>query len=105
MASIGEMMMKDLLLILLKKFIEAEAISTETRAMSEFISAHNFTVNLNYHTHGNYLVHPWGYTSDPNPNANKFMAFGKLLTRENCFSSGTGEETVGYRTNGDSDDY
>ncbi|HOY14400.1 MAG TPA: M14 family zinc carboxypeptidase [Saprospiraceae bacterium] len=77
----------------------------ETRAMSEFISAHNFTVNLNYHTHGNYLVHPWGYTSDPNPDANKFRAFGKLLTRENCFLSGTGEETVGYRTNGDSDDW
>lgn len=77
----------------------------ETQAIADFISGHQFLLNLNYHTHGNYLIYPWGYTSDPNPHQERFRSVGGLLTYENCFISGKGEETVGYRTNGDSDDW
>jgi hypothetical protein len=29
--------------------------------MRDFCIAHSFRSALNYHTHGNMIVHPWGY--------------------------------------------
>lgn len=77
----------------------------ETQAMSSFISANNFVLALNYHSHGNYLVHPWGHTSTRNPDAPIFVTAGDVMTGDNCYIRGTGEETVGYKVNGDADDW
>lgn len=77
----------------------------ETQAMREFCLAHNFQISLNYHTHGNLLIHPWGYNDQPTEEDSLFKAMGNAMTQENDFHIGTGTETVGYVVNGDSDDY
>ncbi|HMP31616.1 MAG TPA: M14 family zinc carboxypeptidase, partial [Saprospiraceae bacterium] len=35
----------------------------ETQAMSSFVTDHNFKLCLNFHSHGNFLIHPWGHTT------------------------------------------
>lgn len=77
----------------------------ETRAISALANAHNFRIALNYHTFGNLLIYPWGYNDEVTPDNPTFTAFGEVMTRENNFLTGTGEETVGYQVNGDSDDW
>jgi carboxypeptidase T len=77
----------------------------ETQAMSSFISSQNFALALNYHSHGNYLIHPWGHTENINPHMPLFDRVSNVITDDNCFLSGTGQQTVGYKVNGDSDDW
>ncbi len=77
----------------------------ETSAIREFCVAHNFILALNYHTYGNFLVHPWGYNDKPTDEDLLFKNMGSIMNAENNFKMGTGTETVGYTVNGDSDDY
>ena len=77
----------------------------ETQAMQYFCNTHDFKLALNYHSYGNLLVYPWGYNDTPTPDSVIFSHYGELLTHLNRFVYGTGMETVGYVTNGDSDDW
>lgn len=77
----------------------------ETKAVRELCLANEFVLALNYHTFGNLLVHPWGYNDQPTDEDILFKTMGNVLNKENNFLMGTGTETVGYTTNGDSDDW
>jgi hypothetical protein len=77
----------------------------ETQMMRDFCQAHHFQIALNYHTFGNLLIYPWGYVDGPSPDHATFSSFGPYLTRENDFLTGFGSQTVGYTTNGGSDDW
>jgi carboxypeptidase T len=77
----------------------------ETQAISSFISDNNFRLCLNFHSHGNFLIHPWGHTSELNPDADLFNLLAGSMTKANCYSTGTGQNTVGYMVNGDADDW
>lgn len=77
----------------------------ETQAVKYFCEQHRFQIAFNYHTFGNLLIHPWGYNDQPTEEDELFKGFGRLMTRENNFTMGTGTETVGYVTNGGSDDW
>ena len=84
----------------------AEAFSEpETQAVSAFCQEHSFIAALNYHTYGDLLVYPWGYSDSSTPDALSFNTLGKVMTLENDYVKGTGTETVGYVVNGDSDDW
>lgn len=77
----------------------------ETKAFSNFVSNQKFIVCLNYHSHGNYIVHPWGYSTTSKPDEKRYTELGAVITEENCFLAGTSTNTVGYKVNGDSDDW
>lgn len=77
----------------------------ETQAVQFFCNNRQFRIALNYHTFSNLLIHPWGYNDQPTEEDGIFKGFGGLMTRENNFTMGTGTETVGYITNGGSDDW
>ncbi len=78
----------------------------ETQAIKWFIEQHQFAINLNYHTYSNDLIYPWGYiASFKTPDSLLFDAYGSFLTKYNNYKYGTGDQTVGYVTNGDSDDW
>lgn len=77
----------------------------ETQAVRAFCQEHEFVAALNYHTHGNLLIFPWGYSDSPTPDSETFNTLAKVMTQENNYVSGTGTETVGYTVNGDSDDW
>ncbi len=78
----------------------------ETQAMKFFGETHHFKTTLNYHTYGNDLIYPWGYIGSLlTPDSSQFVAYGSFLTDHTPYRYGTGDQTVGYVTNGDSDDW
>lgn len=77
----------------------------ETQAVKLLCDEHEFLVTLNYHTHGNLLIYPWGYSDQPTTDHDYFSTFSKVMTLQNNYLAGTGTETVGYTVNGDSDDW
>lgn len=77
----------------------------ETQAVRELCVDNKFLLTLNYHTFGDFLIHPWGYDDGPTAEDSIFKRMGNVMIAENGYKLGTGSETVGYTTNGDSDDY
>ena len=78
----------------------------ETQAIKWFDEHHHFKISLNYHTYGNDVIYPWGYIGSLlTPDSSNFVADGAFITQYTPYRYGTGDQTVGYVTNGDSDDW
>lgn len=77
----------------------------ETQAMRDFCNSRQFRFGMNYHSYGNLLVYPWGYLAKNCDDSVAYRAFGADLTQYNAYKYGTDLETVGYSTNGSSDDW
>ncbi|MDQ3015924.1 MAG: immune inhibitor A [Bacteroidota bacterium] len=77
----------------------------ETKAIQFFCNTHEFKIAINHHSYGNLLIYPWGYSDHHTQDSTTFTSYSSLLTEQNHFVYGLGEETVGYKTNGDSDDW
>lgn len=77
----------------------------ETQAIRWLCNQHDFKIALNAHSYGDVLIHPWGFAPEQTPDSTRFRYYGEILTRLNGFLAGRGLETVGYNTNGDSDDW
>ena len=77
----------------------------ETQMIKEFCESHQFQIALNYHTYGNLLIYPFGYTDSETPDHPTFSQFSSWLNRDNNYLSGFGSQTVGYNVNGSSDDW
>ena len=78
----------------------------ETQAIRNFCNTHTFVTALNAHTYSNLLIYPYGYLpSLYTPDSATFVNWAVLLTEDTRFLYGTGDQTVNYVTNGDSDDW
>jgi hypothetical protein len=77
----------------------------ETSSIREFMVGKKIMMTLNYHSFGNLLIHPWGFSDMPTDEDKLFKGIAQQMTKENNFFTGTGSQTVGYTVNGDSDDY
>lgn len=78
----------------------------ETQAIKYLCEDNEFSICLNYHTHGDVLIYPWGYTlSLVTSDSAYYRGVAEAMTLENDYVSGTGNETLGYVTNGDTDDW
>ncbi len=80
----------------------------ETKAVSDFVLAHEFKTVFNYHSYGNLLIQPFGYDPTvplPEPDGGFYQELGNDLVADNHYLFGTGDETVGYSVNGDAVDY
>ena len=77
----------------------------ETTAIKNFCEDHQFQICLNYHTYGNLLIYPWGFSDSVTEEDETFQAISAEMTAQNNFVRGTGTETVGYTVNGVSDDW
>lgn len=78
----------------------------ETQAIRDFCNTRQFRIALNAHTFSNLLIYPYGHTpSFQTPDSMIFQAIAADMTECSGFAAGTGDQTVGYVTNGDSDDW
>lgn len=77
----------------------------ETQAIKFLCDNHDFQLALNFHSYGNLLVYPWGFSDGVTLDSTVYSNYGELMTKLNRFVYGTGTQTVGYITNGDSDDW
>ncbi|CAN5384464.1 hypothetical protein BH11BAC1_BH11BAC1_04630 [soil metagenome] len=82
------------------------ASEPEVQALTNFTNAHQFRLALNYHTYGNHMVVPWGYIPILlTPDSMSFDFYGHAVAKYNQYHVGTPYQTVGYITNGSSDDW
>lgn len=78
----------------------------ETQVIRDFCKSRQFKVALNYHSYGNLLMYPWGFTSkELTPDSVQFSQLAGFLTQTNHFETGTSFKALGYKTNGDADDW
>ncbi len=78
----------------------------ETQIMRDFCNQRHFIMAFNYHTYSNLLIIPWGYIGDfLTPDSTIYNEYGADMTQFNNYTYGTGNNTVGYLVNGDSDDW
>ncbi len=77
----------------------------ETSIIRNFCAEHEFSISLNFHTNGQYLLHPWGYVSYIYPPDYQIMQeWAKLITNENHYRYGNSASLL-YLVNGDINDY
>lgn len=77
----------------------------ETQALRNLVQSRKFRVTLNYHTYSNLLIYPYGALERETPDSMTFREFAYEMTRFNRYSVGTDQQTVGYSTRGNSDDF
>ena len=78
----------------------------ETQAVRDFVNGQTFGLAFNYHTYSDLLIYPWGFeASFFTPDSARFVDYAADMTRYNGYLAGTGDQTVGYLVNGDSDDW
>ncbi|WP_232822613.1 M14 family zinc carboxypeptidase [Glycomyces dulcitolivorans] len=61
-------------------------------------------VFITLHSYGEYIIVPWGYTSNVAPNDAALRALGAAMSDSNGYFVGTNDDTVGYSTSGTTDD-
>lgn len=83
----------------------APASEPEVRAMMYMCQKFKFKLVHNYHTFGNLLIYPYGYSNMPTEDHSTYELMTGLLSADNNFTIGFSLETVGYTVNGDSDDW
>lgn len=62
-------------------------------------------VMITLHSHGNFIIHPWGWTEDASPNAEQLAALGEEMAEHNGYTVGTSSDTLGYLMSGATDDF
>jgi carboxypeptidase T len=77
----------------------------ETQTIDRFLRSKKINVCFNYHTYGNYLIYPWGFSSVESPDSLLFREWTYTMTDINRYATGTDMQTVQYSTRGNSDDY
>ncbi|CAN5540669.1 hypothetical protein BH23BAC4_BH23BAC4_04760 [soil metagenome] len=77
----------------------------ETSALRDFILERSIGVVLNYHSFGNYLIHPWGYAAGTyTPDHATYTALCGPMVLESGYVCGQAADVL-YQANGDSDDW
>ncbi|HQF41457.1 MAG TPA: M14 family zinc carboxypeptidase [Ignavibacteriaceae bacterium] len=77
----------------------------ETANLRDFLATRYFKNALNYHTYSNLLIYPYGALEMETPDSATFREFARDMTAYNGYEYGTDQQTVGYSTRGNSDDY
>lgn len=77
----------------------------EIAAIRDFVTSRRFRASLSYHSYGNWMIYPWGYTFQTTPDHDSFAALADSLVAYNNYFPGLSFQTVNYPVNGDSDDW
>lgn len=77
----------------------------ETQAIKKLCESNIFVSAINYHTYGNLIIYPWGYTNLQPPDVDWYRYLSSKIVKKINYKYGNAYETVGYKTNGDSDDW
>jgi Zinc carboxypeptidase/GEVED domain/Secretion system C-terminal sorting domain/Fibronectin type III domain len=78
----------------------------ETQIIRNFCNAHTFNLSFDFHSYGNFCIHPYGYVAtNPNPEITTFQQMGTFFVSDNGFTSGNAQQTVNYTSNGGGDDW
>jgi len=76
----------------------------EDQALAQLIQEQQFVLTVGYHSYGQMILYPWGYTTAPPPDEALFAAIARKMASYNGYTWGQGSTTL-YPTNGDLDDW
>ena len=75
----------------------------ETKAIKAFVETHDIKISISYHTYGELILFPWGYSVQPTKDDEFFISIGENISKINKY---TLEQSVFlYPTLGDADDW
>jgi hypothetical protein len=77
----------------------------ESQAVKSLVDTKNFSLEMNWHSYGNYLIYPWNYETLLTEDSTLYEQFSRYVCMESHFRYGTCDQTYGYNSNGDADDY
>lgn len=77
----------------------------ETENIANFLISRKIKNALNYHTYSNLLIYPYGALEKETPDSIIFRELATDMTKLNHYTTGTDQNTVGYSTRGNSDDF
>lgn len=80
------------------------ASEPEVQAIINFCQKHHFYLAINYHSYGNQILYPWGYTRSYTPDHEKFRKIAEMIRSINHYENGTISEQL-YLSNGDAIDW
>jgi carboxypeptidase T len=72
----------------------------ESQAIRDFITPKNIKTHINYHSYGNVMIYPWGYTDEQTPDSNIYNSFTADMSVWNGYGYGNSTNTIGYQSNG-----
>ncbi|MDZ7625244.1 MAG: M14 family zinc carboxypeptidase [Ignavibacteriaceae bacterium] len=72
----------------------------EAQAIRDFAILNNYGTHFNMHTHGGYILYPWGYIDLETPDSLTYREFAALLTSYSGYAFGSGSQLLGYPSNG-----
>ncbi len=75
----------------------------ETQAIRDLVQAHNFSLAIDFHTYGRWVMWPWGYTNESAPDAAELRDLGLEFGALSGFYASQSYEM--YYTTGDSADW
>jgi hypothetical protein len=76
----------------------------ETRAQRDIVVALQPRTGLSFHTYGDLMLHPWGYTTSAPPDSNTFYEWEDDMTLGVGYTSGQGIRVL-YAVNGEFNDW
>lgn len=77
----------------------------ETRALRDFVLGHEFISSLSFHSYGEYVIMPFGFTSDAVPHQRAYHELAGEVARALRYPFGNVASMVGYYSNGRHDDW
>lgn len=75
----------------------------ETQAVRDLIKAHDFQIGIDFHTYGEWVMWPWGYTTDLTEDNDDLVRIGYEFAALNGYLPA--QSVVMYATTGDSIDW
>ncbi len=84
---------------------ESAFSESETQAIRELCRQRKFKIAINYHTFGNIMIIPWGFSNVQTSENEQFYTLAKEFTKYNKYTIGTATTTLNYQVNGVSDDW
>ncbi|MGH2574695.1 MAG: M14 family zinc carboxypeptidase [Ignavibacteria bacterium] len=76
----------------------------ETQNAHNFANSRNFKASLSYHTYGNLLIRPWGWSNSYTPDENIFLEYSLDMTQFNGYRIGRADQLL-YNVRGITDDW
>jgi hypothetical protein len=76
----------------------------ETQAQRDIVAALRPASGISFHTYGDLMLHPWGYTPQATPDSLKFYEWDDAITPGNGYHSGQGVRVL-YEVNGEFTDW
>ena len=58
----------------------------ETKTIKQFVEAHDIVISLSYHSYGELILYPWGYTELPAKDKQLFVSIGKEIKKINRYT-------------------